>query len=286
MITRHLAAEVATRPALLRWQDSGVTRFAIGIRWTAWLAAGWWPTTLALIALLVLLAWHAPVFVALAAIAGVSVPARLRKTGPILTTVGALAAAIWWTWTQTSPISQAALVALAAVWPADAIAATIWRRHRLRRWWCSLRRGFPVRYAIMAAKATQIQGFVGGERQLIDGRRPIVDHPAIARRPTFSGDTAWALCTVPPGRNAQAMSDVLEELAASYSYVQRMEIVFVDGHQTYGWLVVTFGPPLISSAAPLRTPRPATAPVVHLATAARPAAAALAVMAMTWTVIT
>lgn len=254
MMTRRpplarLGAEVTLRPALLRWQESPITRFAIGCRWTAWLVSGWGPTAFAALALLALLVWSAPFFAAVALI-GATTRAITLKFSSYLVVLGGLAGMDWWTWTQTHPITQIALVALVGVWPVDALAARCFHRYRMWRWWAALRRGFPVRYAIMAAKATHIQGVVGGERQLIEGRRPIVDHPAIQHRPRFHGNTAWALCSVPPGRNAQALNDVLEELAASYGYVQRLEVVFVDGHQTYGWLVATFGPPLIDTTTP------------------------------------
>jgi hypothetical protein len=247
--TGRLGAEVTVRPALLRWQESPLTRFAIGARWTAWLISGWLPTTIAAVGLVVLLTWSAPFFAALAVV-GFATRVVTRTLRSYLLIVGGLAGMVWWTWTQAHPAAEFAALALLAVWPADAIAAYSLPKYRLWRQWSALRRGFPVRYAIMAAKAHQIQGVIGGERQLIDGHRPIVDHPAIQRRPKFHNNTAWALCSVPPGRNSQAFHEVLEELAASYGYVQRMELVFIDGHQTYGWLVVTFGPPLIDTTTP------------------------------------
>lgn len=248
MTTRSLGTVLRARPALLRWQDSPVTRAAIAIRWLAWLADGWRRTSTATIILVLLIGWAAPWPLGLAIAAGVWASVSQRaKTSAAIGSAILLAISAWWTWTHTGTLTQLALVGLAGVWPIDALAGLYRQETRLHRWWCELRRGFPIRYAIMAAKAQQIQGVIGGERQLAEGRRPILDHPAIARRTTVDGNTVWAMCSVPPGRNAFAFQDVLEELAASYVHVQRMDLVFVDDYQTYGYLAVTFGPPLLDT---------------------------------------
>ena len=207
-----------------------------------------------------------------------------RRLTAVLVTAGSLAGALWWTWTTADTMTQLVMVGLVGVWPVDALVGIYSPDVRLRRWWCELRRGFPVRYAIMAAKAMRIQGMVGGERQLAEGRRPILDHPAIARRVHFDGNTAWALCSVPPGRNAEAFQDVLSELAASFVNVQRMDLVFVDGYQTYGYLVVTFGPPLLTADTPAPPQRTRLSDFAY--TAAPHAGAAAALAGLIWTGLT
>lgn len=285
MSTGYLGTVLKARPALLRWQDSPVTRAAISLRWLGWVADGWRLTTVAALTFLTVVGFSAPWLLALSAVAGAwaTVGDRQKTTAALVGAVS-LVGAVWWTWTQADTLLQLSMVAMLGVWPVDALVGAYDEKWRMRRWWCELRRGFPIRYAIMAMKATQIQGVMGGERQLIEGRRPILDHPAISRRVTFDGNQAWALCSVPPGRDVTAFKQTLEELAASFVNVQRMDLVFADDYQTYGYLVVTFGPPLLNTAV---APQQQTRRLSDIFYAATPhAGLTVALAAVIWTGLT
>ena len=230
-----------TRPVFQRFRNTPPIRLAIAIRWLAWLACGWPLTTIPVIALVALVSMQVPLLAGVAGLAAVWLVSMDRHQTIaaliVIVSVGGLGRL---TWSHGEVAPQALAIVVAMAWAWDLLLAVGWGRFRLHRWWCELRRGLPMRYAIVAAKSTRIQGAIDGEEQLASGNRPILDHPAVGRLARFEANTAVTYCTVPPGRNASALQDVLTSVAASFVRVVRMDLVFTDDFTTYGFLVVTF----------------------------------------------
>ena len=280
MNTEHLGSVLKTRPTLQRFQDSPVTRVAVFTRWAGWLIAGWIPTAVAA-TVVVAAVVSAAGWLLVAGMFGIGWWANRYRFAPAagLAGVSMIFVSVWATWNSAPTPAKVALILLVGVFPVDVLAGRFFDSYRRRRWWAEFRRGFPVFWAIMAAKSTHVQGVMDGEQQLREGRRPILDHPAITGRPAFDDDTAWVVCSVPPGRDRIALTGVIEELAASFTHVQRLRLQFVDDFQTFGYLVVKFGYPLLDTeTAPTFHPSPIRETAYrygpHIAIAAVVAAAA------------
>ncbi len=250
----YLGVGFKARPAFLPLQGTPAAKVGIGVRWLFWLARGWLPTTVALtIMTAVVVTVAQPIVLVGSFITGLAaVPKATRWASPL---VGAftILAALWWTWTGLDLTGQLAAIGLVLVWPIDALVGMRAGHYRVCRLWSEFRRGFPVRFSIMAAKSNKIQGPLDGEQQLPVGGRPILDHPALDHQAVFDGDTVWCRCTVSPGRRHEALREVLAELAASFVHVQRIDLVVANDQQSFGHLVVRFGPPLLSADCPQPT---------------------------------
>lgn len=284
MTGHHIGAGFKTRPTLLALQGTSLARMGICLRWMGWLAAGWKPTALALTTVATVVAVSAlPLFITGSLATLGMLVSRRPRTLAAFTGLATIVMSVLWTWATFGAIGQFVLVALVAVWPIDALVGFAVQPYRTRRLWAEFRRGFPVRYAILAAKSTRIQGVMDGEVQIKPGSRPILDHPALDRKATFDGDTVWCRCSASPGRKHEALREVLGELAASFVHVQRIDLIAADDHQSFGYLAVTFGPPLLSDDTPAATPNRLRA-MAYKAPAQLGIAAAVA--AATWTAIT
>lgn len=281
-MTSHLGVGFKTRPTLLGLQGTNAARIGIIVRWIGWLAAGWKPTAAAfgLITVAVLVVTWPIILIATIVLVVSTIDGR--PIIGLLVMTASMVVAGWLTWTNIDQSGQIAIVGLLAVWPVDALVGFSNHSYRMRRLWAELRRGFPVRFSILALKSTRIQGPMDGEQQLAVGARPILDHPALGRA-VFKGDTVWCRCSVSPGRRHEAVREILGELASSFVHVQRIDLVAADDHQSFGHLAVRFGPPLFSADAP---PLPAQRLRQFAYQAPAHIGVGAAVVAATWTTIT
>ena len=246
----YLGIGFKARPAFLPLQGTPAAKVAIAARWITWLARGWPPTATATTVLIGLVVYSATWIVGIGLSLSVIAAILKRQTIAVLTVSLTIVLSTWWTWTGLTPTLQLVVVALVTVWPIDALLGLRPGRYRMRRLWSEFRRGFPVRFAIMAAKSNKIQGPMDGEQQLPVGGRPILDHPALDHQVVIEDDTVWCRCTVSPGRRHDALREALAELAASFVHVQRIDLVTADDQQSFGHLAVRFGPPLLSPDCP------------------------------------